>query len=132
MTWLWVTSMIWIAAKLRGLRSGLRVIGAASTFWKCARAGAPTTSVPPSPSMARTPPVWSMWWCAAPPAHRLAGKLLLHCLHHPRRLAVGDRRVEDHQEVAHLDDHAVVRAADDVVTPGAISCRRRPGDPLVS
>ena len=49
----------------RAGRSKLRVIGAASTRRKCGPAPWPTTSVPPSASMPRRPPVWSMWWCVS-------------------------------------------------------------------
>ena len=119
MTWLSGTSRIGFMWNERAGRSGLRVIGAASTRRKCAPAPWPTTSVPPSASMPRTPPAWSMWWCVSTsPADRLARELRARRAHQPHRLRVGHRRVQHDQVVAHLDHQAVVRAALDLVHAG--------------
>jgi hypothetical protein len=48
------------------------------------------------------------------PADGLAREPLLRGLHHPGRLRVGDRRIDDDEVIAHLDEQAVVRAAGDV------------------
>ena len=52
------------------------------------------------------------------PFDRLAGEALSCGVHHPHRLRIADGRVDHDQVIAHLDQQAVVRAADDVEHAG--------------